>query len=617
MGPQSVGFGELGAVVLNVAFECTIIVVSDVFLKTVYPVIGYGDARRNHLFKFLMLQASLLLIFAGVLTAWHHTTYILTFVAVVIYIRLVYMWRQHLLRFPEPMNGTQAVSRPIVGHLRKQKIFNEAYVSPQQCTDWNTCVQRPKNGEKNNTSASTLYSKRNLELVNSRKNTSIFKPIGQIGQIGHNIRSSKPNSLLHRVPLVSNRPPAIHKTTDDSTPMDNNSYSMETQDVYILPSTTPPGLMNNGNTCFINSTLECLTWTPKFINLLQEFVPTKNHKESGILGKLHDVILLCNQLPDGKTQFKPIVTAGLLSSISSFAPHLVAPANTTQHQQDAAEFLLWLLNQIHCSLRTHSKGRSLKTSFSEANIKGMRRDKESCMTKIRKIGSHDSKALAEPMMNLSDLDWDLHWNNDSSTLHELFLGQIIEARECQNCKTVTVSIEYFTLLPLPIASSQTSLIECFTKFGEIEMLDLDNKISCSCLEGSFLTPASRLALLSVVPNCLVIQLSRFSYDSTQYCAVKNDALVHFTQRIDLFSYTMKAKLNPGIKESMIYELHAFCVHDGAQSTYFGHYMSYCKAADNQWYHFNDHRVTHIPDIQQIITSVFVLRNAYLLFYHQV
>ena len=391
--------------------------------------------------------------------------------------------------------------------------------------------------------------------------------------------------------------------------------------MFAPPSTTPPGLVNEGNTCFINSTLQCLNWTPGFIKLLPQFTGERSDT-SLFLSKLNSVFLSCNQLPNGKSAYSPISTSALLSSISCLESRLVAPSNLPQYQQDTAEFLLWLLNYLHSTLRAQTEGQTgLHRALSEEEIEGKMREKRSCEDRINEIGSRDSLALQEPMSQLSELDWSLYWQGHSSTLYEIFMGQILEARECQNCRRVTVNTEYFTLLTLPIPVVKPgiclTLTQCFSRFSELEQLVKDNMITCSCASGSpsSLSPASRLALLSILPQCLIIQLTRFTYSNTLHTAVKKDTLVYFPLVIDLFPFTMKAKLNSGYKETKLYHLHGFCVHSGAQSTSFGHYVAYCKAVNKQWYHYNDDRVVHVKDIEGELESDFVLRNAYLLFYH--
>ena len=233
-----------------------------------------------------------------------------------------------------------------------------------------------------------------------------------------------------------------------------------------------------------------------------------------------------------------------------------------------------------------------------------------CLAELEKEMSDNSPSFKQCLAALSEVDWELYWQKNSSSIYELFLGQLVEARQCQLCNKMSVNVEYFTVLLLPVPSLAVSdtthvfkLQDCFEKFSKVEDLVKGNMLHCSCTLSlqdklTTLTPGRRLALLSRPPKRLVIQLTRFSYDSLRKEAVKNTALVTFPLTLDLYPHTMQAKLNP----------------TGAQSTSFGHYVAYCRADNHQWYYCNDRNVRCIANIVTEMNTSFVLQNAYLLFY---
>ena len=390
------------------------------------------------------------------------------------------------------------------------------------------------------------------------------------------------------------------------------------------PNRSPPGLINSGNTCFINSTLQCLIWMPGFIDSVP-VVSSFFNDQTAFIKNLNEVIYQCHVVPDGVSVFDPVSTMPLLKSVSTLATHLVSGAGGYQSQQDAAEFLLWFLNHLHTTIRDLGNGRSgLDAVFTEANKATLLKAKQTCLLKLEKLRSSELLHLQEPLVDLSEVDWQLYWQSRSSTLYKLFLGQLIEARECQECMKMSVNVEYFTLLPLPLPSSSGSdpthsfeLKDCFELFGEIEDLVQSNMISCSCISAgeSILTPGKRLAMLSHLPPRLVIQLTRYSYSSELNAAIKNKVHIAVPVCMDLSSFTMRSKLSPNVRASpLMYELQALCLHSGSQSTSFGHYIAYCKAVNSIWYHFNDDVVSPVSDVETELSKRFVLENAYLLFY---
>lgn len=87
-----------------------------------------------------------------------------------------------------------------------------------------------------------------------------------------------------------------------------------------------------------------------------------------------------------------------------------------------------------------------------------------------------------------------------------------------------------------------------------------------------------------LPECLLIQLKRFRYDS--YFSSKVRTVVSFSETINV----QKFSKSPVCTET--YELVGFIAHQGATSG--GHYVSYIKSwIDNMWYQMNDDRITSL------------------------
>lgn len=646
-----------GALAGNLVLELALFAISECIVRPCFRQNFQNTAHeRINMFKLLITQEILLLLSVLVVLVFHHTPYILIAAALAVLFRAI-QEKYHTPPIEASGYHRPAVSKPIRHGSSVQGFHKQHSVTIDQAKlKHSTSVpytrpevrQRLQSSQFNDSGAtgsshsvSYLTHRRPITGSNSllgrspvhphvshRQLTQVVARVPQEESTSSRISQGESTEALH--PSVehlslgtaqASSSPHVQFPTMGTPSEYSYWYSLDGKgyDIYTGPSTAPPGLINRGNTCFVNSTLQCLNWTPGFVGVLPKSTDPKS-EASVFLSKLNSIFLLLNRLPDGKSKFVPISTTELLSSTSLLASHLVAPLNSVQHQQDTAEYLLWLLDHLHCALRAQPKSQSaLATSFTDADIEKMKTNKSECIYKIKALGSHNLSALSEPMSNLSKLDWDLHWHKHSSTLYELFLGQILEARACQNCNKVTVNTEYFTLLPLPIPLADQgppSLNSCFNIFSKIEELVEDNMISCSCVPEGCLAPATRLALLSSLPKSLIIQLTRFSYDSVIHTAVKNSSPLYFPQSVDFFTHTMKAMLDPAQKhQSMVYELYAFCVHSGAQTTSYGHYAAYCKAADGQWYHFNDVSVTHVKDIEKVLSSEFVLHNAYLLFYH--
>ena len=332
----------------------------------------------------------------------------------------------------------------------------------------------------------------------------------------------------------------------------------------------------------------------------------------------------CHVLPDGVSSFSAVDSSLFLKDVSELAPYLVAlpQSGQRQTQQDASEFLLWLLDNLEsdaaCSLSAVSSD-----VFSSAA-----QQREECLVQLCNANSDDIRTFREPLSKLAEADWTLQSNKGSHLTRDLFLGQMVEARVCQKCKKMSVNVEYFTVLPLPIPESQQgsiggSLIDCFKCFGTVEELTSSNMMVCSCSPAGsqhemILTPGMRLAMLSRLPKRMIIQLTRFSYDTALKSARKNATPITLPTSIDTTPYLMESKLKNGSairsERRAVYTLYALCVHTGAQSTSFGHYVAYCRVPNGTWYCFNDSYVSVVANMEQELQTATVLQNAYLLFY---
>ena len=427
---------------------------------------------------------------------------------------------------------------------------------------------------------------------------------------------------------VSDRPQPLLSTADQEaypTPTRKSVHSVSSAiaslgDVVstwaLRPSKTPPGLINTGNMCFINSVLQCLNWTPGFVELVNDI--RSKDVSSPVVLKLRELLGHCHVVPDGVKRFGAIDTSVLLNALFQVVPHLVV-ADRPQPQQDAAEFLLWLLDYLHHVLTNKTP------RLSDEEVHALSAEKKSMVSDFEQINANvDVASCKKCLVPLAELDWRLNRNKNSSSIYDLFLGQVLEARQCQLCKKNTANLEYYTVLPLPVPSQTGSarqvfhLEECFQLFTKIEQLDKTNMLACSCVSlptGELnLVPGIRFSVLSTLPKTLLLLLTRYSYNSQRRMALKNTAAISIPLLLELQPFTLAGKVGTAHQGCCTYSLKALCIHCGAQTTSFGHYTAYSCTEDGKWYHFNDNIVSAVHDIQLELNSTCVQENAYILFY---
>ncbi|XP_026476743.1 MATH and LRR domain-containing protein PFE0570w-like [Ctenocephalides felis] len=325
------------------------------------------------------------------------------------------------------------------------------------------------------------------------------------------------------------------------------------------------GLRNIGNTCFMNSVLQCLSNT----RLLTEYV--KNDSCSGEIGSNGALIKAFSSLISelwAPGSSRVVNTSLLKSQVQKIAPRFMGYA-----QQDAQEFLRYLLEGLHEDInRVKTRPRGINTEIDDS--------------------LSDSQKAAE--------SWARYIRMEDSHIVDLFVGQLKSTLRCTICGHSSVTFDPFWDLSLPIPSrtGQVRLNQCLELFTKEEVLDGDEKPTCSKCQVR--RKCTKRFSVQKFPKILVIHLKRFS--PTERFRGKLNSLVDFPlNELDLSSYAA----NQGTP--CVYDLYAVSNHSG--TTYSGHYTAYCKHPyTHEWHEYNDSRVSSI-NARNVVSN-----EAYVLFY---
>ncbi|XP_074833315.1 ubiquitin carboxyl-terminal hydrolase 2 isoform X1 [Carettochelys insculpta] len=329
------------------------------------------------------------------------------------------------------------------------------------------------------------------------------------------------------------------------------------------------GLRNLGNTCFMNSILQCLSNTKELRDycLQNQYVRDLNNNSrmhTALMAEFAKLIqLLWTSSPNevvSPSEFK--------TQIQRYAPRFVG-----YNQQDAQEFLRFLLDGLH----------------SEVN-----------------------RVLVRPRSNLDNLDhlpddekgrqmWRKYQEREDSRVGDLFVGQLKSSLTCSECGYCSTAFDPFWDLSLPIAKKsygEVTLLDCLRLFTKEDVLDGDEKPTCCRCKAR--TRCTKKFSLQRFPKILVLHLKRFS--EARIRASKLTTFVSFPLKdLDLREFAAQSC------NHAIYNLYAVSNHSG--TTMGGHYTAYCKSpVSGEWHTFNDSRVT--PMSSSHVRS----SDAYLLFY---
>lgn len=329
------------------------------------------------------------------------------------------------------------------------------------------------------------------------------------------------------------------------------------------------GLTNLGNTCFLNSTLQVISHTYElndFLNKGEHLTKLNKKNDSVILlewNELRKLMWKENCVISPVKFVKNIQTLSKLKGIDNF---------TGFAQNDLPEFLCFLIDCFHNAL-------SRKV---EMTIEGKAEDEKDliaikCLERIKQM-----------------------YENDYSEIWKMFYGiHISRLENSETNKIISMVPEPFFIIDLPIPVNKIpTLMDCFDLYVKSEILDGENKVLNE--ETKELIIAKKNIAFWSLPDILVLDIKRFnSYNK------KNKMMVDFPiENLNLSKYVIGYK-----QTSYVYDLYGVCNHMG--NAMGGHYTSFVKNANGNWYHYNDTRVSLVKNKTDIKTP-----NAYCFFYRK-
>ncbi|KAK4877787.1 hypothetical protein RN001_010293 [Aquatica leii] len=332
------------------------------------------------------------------------------------------------------------------------------------------------------------------------------------------------------------------------------------------------GLKNIGNTCFMNSVVQCLSNTKLLLEYVKNdtYIPDINTSISSMKGALIKAFSqVIKELWSEDSSDRVVNTVSLKSQIQRFAPRFMGYS-----QQDAQEFLRYLLEGLHEDVN--------RVTVKPAPI----------LTEIDEKLSDGEKSFES---------WQRYLRMDNSRVVDIFVGQLKSTLRCTHCGHCSVTFDPFwdLSLPLPQRAGPLRLQQCLDSFTREETLDGDEKPTCSkCKERRKCTKSFAIQKF---PKILVIHLKRFS--PTERFRGKLSVSVDFPlENLDMRNYA--AENSPS---ECRYNLYAISNHSG--TTYSGHYTAYCRHPySHAWHEYNDSRVSNIS------SKALISGEAYVLFY---
>ncbi|XP_065092705.1 ubiquitin carboxyl-terminal hydrolase 8 isoform X2 [Ochlerotatus camptorhynchus] len=329
------------------------------------------------------------------------------------------------------------------------------------------------------------------------------------------------------------------------------------------------GLKNLGNTCYMNSILQCLSNTAFFMDYFQDGSfrqnLNRNNKTQGRIAE--EVAAVIKELWTG--QYKCIASKNLKYVVGQYERQFGGI-----EQQDSHEFLTILMDWLHSDLQTVNI--TIKTSIEN--------------------------------LPASEKAWVEYFKGKESYIAHMSYGQIKSTVKCVRCGKESATYESFSSLSLELPSdaNKCQLNDCLEMYFDGERIRGWNCPQCKSNQD-----AIKKLDISRLPSILIVHFKRFYADPDAISTVykKKQNYVKFP----LVELDMSPHVAPSEKsrnQKLIhrrYQLYGVSNHYGSMES--GHYTAFCRNRVHQkWYKFDDHTVS------SLVKSDVCSSAAYILFY---
>ncbi|CAL1595859.1 unnamed protein product [Knipowitschia caucasica] len=353
------------------------------------------------------------------------------------------------------------------------------------------------------------------------------------------------------------------------------------------------GLRNLGNTCFMNAILQSLSNVEQF-SCYFKALPAAAQLGGKAAGRMYHTRRQGDTNVNLVEEVRKTLCSLWQGNQSAFSPDSLfytiwklMPSFRGFQQQDAHEFMRYLLDHLHRELQSGRNGEVPESEQEEASG-----DKE--------------------------LD------GNASVVTSVFGGVLQNEVNCLICGTESRKFDPFLDLSLDIPRQfrqkkskdqepgpTCTLHDCLQSFTDLE--ELDETELYYCLKCKKRQKSTKKFWIKKLPKVLCLHLKRFHW--TTFMRNKVDTFVEFPMRsLDMTRYLLEpetaapetAAPETTAPERCLYDLAAIAVHHGS-GVGSGHYTAY-GCHEGRWYHFNDSTVT-LTD-EEAVTKA----KAYILFY---